>query len=335
MKKDVTEKRLEEWDDVFADIFNHLILNGNEILKEDELHSRTTMAYTRQLDGSVRGGMRDIWKACGLKGQFRLICGIENQSEIDYSMPERIMGYEYADYEAQIKKLMDENKKKGHIAGSKRIFPKQRLNPVITGVLYYGRKNWKNPVRLHDMIQFPDGLEEILKPYVADYPINLVQVARLTKEERESLTSDFRIVAEYLASWNDVKTWEMFVRNAKEIRHTEELLDTLWSISGDERFEMLCKKIRAKEFRKEKWNMCEILDYVEGKGIKKGMRRGVRKGIHRGIQTGIRAMIQENLEMGLCKEEIEEKIQRYFKTSRKNIEKCYEQVLTEKDSVSL
>lgn len=39
--------------------------------------------------------------------------------------------------------------------------------------------------------------------------------------------------------------------------------------------------------------------------------------------------------MGLCKEEIEEKIQRYFKTSRKNIEKCYEQVLTEKDSVSL
>ena len=35
MSKDVTEKRLEEFDDVFVDIFNNLLFAGEEILHEE------------------------------------------------------------------------------------------------------------------------------------------------------------------------------------------------------------------------------------------------------------------------------------------------------------
>ena len=98
---------------------------------------------------------------------------------------------------------MDENREKKKSAGSKRIFKSQKLRPVLTEVLYYGRQKWKSPLRLHEMLQSSEGMEEVLKPYVADYPMNLVQVAHLTKEERERLTSDFWIVAEYLACRDD------------------------------------------------------------------------------------------------------------------------------------
>ena len=99
MGKDTVEKRLEEHEDVFADIFDNLLLGSPGIIKQDELIPLPASSYTRQYDGSIRGGMRDIRMETCRKEKFRLICGIENQSEVDNTMPERIKGYEYADYE--------------------------------------------------------------------------------------------------------------------------------------------------------------------------------------------------------------------------------------------
>ena len=111
MSKDATENRLEDWNDVFADIFNNLILKGQTIIDEEDLVSLPTRAYTRKTDGELRTGMRDIRKESRRNGKLRLITSIENQTEIDNTMPERIMGYEYASYEEQIKERMDENTK--------------------------------------------------------------------------------------------------------------------------------------------------------------------------------------------------------------------------------
>ena len=111
MSKDATENRLEDWNDVFADIFNNLILKGQIIIDEKDLVSLPTRAYTRKNDGELRTGMRDIRKESRRNGKLRLITSIENQTEIDNTMPERIMGYEYASYEEQIKERMDENTK--------------------------------------------------------------------------------------------------------------------------------------------------------------------------------------------------------------------------------
>lgn len=35
MSKDISEKRLEEYEDVFADIFNNLVASGKKIVEED------------------------------------------------------------------------------------------------------------------------------------------------------------------------------------------------------------------------------------------------------------------------------------------------------------
>lgn len=239
------------------------------------------------------------------------------------------MGYEYADYEAQIKQIAANNKKRKRSAGARRIHKHQKLNPVITGVLYYGDKAWKHPLCLHDMLQFPDGLEEVLRAYVADYPMNLIQVARLTEEERGRLTSDFRIVAEYLACKDDKEKWTDFLKGSKEIIHVEELLDVIAEISKDEHYLVLRDKIRKENRRKEKWDMCKIAEELERVGIEKGRAEGLAEGREEGREEGILAMIQDNLEMGLEKEKILEKTMRFFSVTWENALKYYSQVATE------
>ena len=276
MGKDPSENRLEEKADVFADVMNNLILKGQQVITEEELIPLPTKAYARKTDGELRSGMRDVRMESRRNGVLRLIMSVENQTGIDNTMPERVMGYEYSSYEEQVKKIMDMNHMDKKDAGSRRIFKNQKLSPVLTGVLYYGRRKWKSPLCLHDMLQFPEGMEEALKPYVADYPINLVQVAYLTEEERERLTSDFRIVAEYLACRDDKEKWKEFLENTKEIRHVEELLDVIWELSGDDGYRALKEQIQKREIRKERWTMCEMLQYVIQKGKTEGIKEGMK-----------------------------------------------------------
>jgi len=313
--KDTVEKCLEEYEDVFADIFDNLILKGMGIVKAEDLVSSASSSYSRRNDGTLRGGMRDIRMENKSQDTYRLICGIENQTDIDNTMPERIMGYEYADYEAQIKRIMAENRKGKKSAGAQRIFKHQKLNPVITGVLYYGAREWRSPLHLHEMLQFPEGLEEKLKPYVADYPMNLIQVARLTEEERNRLTSDFRIVAEYLACKDDEEKWKEFIKSEKEILHIEELLDVLMEISKDEHYLNLRDMIRNEKRRKEKWNMCKIAETLD------------RRGFEKGIEKGIRVLIKDNIAQGVGMERILEKVVSYFSVSLKEAESFYNQVV--------
>ena len=40
-EKDIAEKNLEAWNDVFADIANVLLFDGKQIIKEEELENNT------------------------------------------------------------------------------------------------------------------------------------------------------------------------------------------------------------------------------------------------------------------------------------------------------
>ncbi|MBQ7796058.1 MAG: transposase, partial [Lachnospiraceae bacterium] len=90
MSKDAAENRLEDWDDVFVDIFNNLVFGGHEIIKEEDLIPLPTRSYTRKMDGRLRSGILYIRKWSRKSGVLRLVSAIENQTEIDNTMPERV-----------------------------------------------------------------------------------------------------------------------------------------------------------------------------------------------------------------------------------------------------
>lgn len=317
MSKDATENRLEEYPDIFVDIFNNLILEGYGTLKEEDLFPMPTRTYTRKVNGEIRSGMSDIRKGFRINGCLQLICALENQTGIDHTMPERLMGYEYSGYEEQIKRITDGNRRRKKYAGSRRIYRNQKLAPIVTGVLYYGEKKWKYPMRLHEMLAFPDGMEEITRKHVADYPMNIIQVAHLTKEERARLTSDFRIVAEYLACKNDKEKWTEFLADTKEIRHVEEILDVIWELSDEGNYKILSDKIKKTGLKRRSWNMCEIARELERIGMEKGMEKGIM------------SMIRDNLDMGNERTKILEKIVHYFSISTESAQKYYERTMAQ------
>ena len=59
-QKDITEKRLIAKDEVFADIYNNIVFQGEQILDSRTLESLPTESYARRTDGSWSQGNRDI-----------------------------------------------------------------------------------------------------------------------------------------------------------------------------------------------------------------------------------------------------------------------------------
>ena len=78
-QKDLSEKILVAYNDVFADIVNVLLFNGQEQIQPEELEDRRTKALYRE-NGMLHEMERDVVKHWR-KGEVRFACiGIENQT---------------------------------------------------------------------------------------------------------------------------------------------------------------------------------------------------------------------------------------------------------------
>lgn len=171
-EKDASEKILESYNDVFSDIVNVLLFNGKQVLGADELEDQAPRTYYKA-DGRLHEIERDVakrWK----NGNIRVACiGFENQTASDPDMPLRVIGYDGAEYRAQL--LGD------HDTGSR--------YPVVTLVLYFGHeKPWSGPLSLKERLNVPKEFE----PYVNDYKINLFQIAYLNREAGRAVPKRFQ-----------------------------------------------------------------------------------------------------------------------------------------------
>ncbi len=103
-EKDKAEKVLEDYNDVFADIYNTLLFR-EEFLEEHRLDYGPTESIYKAEQGELREQRRDVLKVYRDEMGLALFStGIENQSTIDKYMPVRIMGYDYVTYRNQVKK---------------------------------------------------------------------------------------------------------------------------------------------------------------------------------------------------------------------------------------
>ena len=59
-EKDLSEKLLEEYDDVFADIVNVLLFNGKREVKEEELAETGTESQYKADDSVMHAQERDV-----------------------------------------------------------------------------------------------------------------------------------------------------------------------------------------------------------------------------------------------------------------------------------
>ena len=238
-EKDIAEKNLEAFNDVFADIVNVLLFKGNKLMKEKDLESAVKDSMFKA-DGKIHQQERDVskfWK----NGEVRIsILGFENQTNPDKDMPLRVISYDGASYKQQ---LLDKK-------------AKQRY-PVATIVLYFGTKEkWSTPKNLFGCFNVP----EELKPFVNDYKINVFNIAWLSNKTIDMFQSDFKIVAKYFQT---VRLKREYKGTNEEIRHVDALLKMLSALTGDNSFEEV---YNVGNLDKGGVTMCEVVEKIKNEG---------------------------------------------------------------------
>ncbi|MCR5118869.1 MAG: Rpn family recombination-promoting nuclease/putative transposase [Lachnospiraceae bacterium] len=260
-EKDTLEKALIARNDVFADIVNNLLFQGEQYIKESELEQGRERSYYGT-DKSIREQERDVskyWKQNNLRIAY---IGIENQAEAEDDMPLRVISYDGAAYRDQIGYDTDDNRK--------RIRAKSRF-PVVSLVLYFGyKKHWDKAKTLHEALG--DRIDERLKPYINDYEIKLFEIAYLTEKQLAGFKSDFRFVADYFVQKRKTGT---YIGSMEKVRHIREVLQLLSYLANDRRFNEVAEMV---EKEGELGTMCEVLDQIEARGIAIGEAKGEAKG---------------------------------------------------------
>jgi len=269
--KDITQKMLERYNDVFADIVNVLLFNGKRIVDEDALID-TPADSALKIDGEIHSQDRDVakyWK----NSQINIaLFGLENQTVPDKLMPMRVIGYDGAEYKKQV---LEENRYK-------------KKYPVITLVLYMGYdRNWKYSNSLLDLLEVDDNL----KPYVNDYKINVFEIAFLDREKIELFKSDFRMLADYLYQ---MRTTNSYKGDESNIKHVDEILMLMSAMSGFKNVENIIKVAHERKVS----NMKGFFELAEEKGIEKGIELGRTEGREEGLELGRTEGREEGLQLG-------------------------------------
>lgn len=247
-EKDLSEKILLNYNDVFADIVNGLLFEGKDVINPKTLEDKLVHAQYKAEDGVLHEEERDVFKKiCRDFGIEIALCGLENQTEPFKFMPARIIGYDGAAYRAQ---LLNKGIKK--------------IVPVITLVLNFSMTQWNEPLTLKELLDIPDGLVE----YVNDYKIHVFNVAWLSDAEIEKFKSDFKIVANFFSKkrlYGD----DYIPDDPSVIEHVDAVLKLLAVMTGDRRYELPIPE------RKEVSTMCDVAQRLEERGVAKGRTEGM------------------------------------------------------------
>lgn len=290
--KDVSEKILEDYNDVFADIVNNLVFDGLEIVRADELENAVTVSQIK-LDDGIHEQERDTAKHWRRGTIIMAAWGLENQSVSDSEMPLRVVSYDGAVYKNQV----------NHRHSARR--QGQEPNPFypsITIVLYFGTTRWSGPKDLKSC--FSDMPEE-LERLVPDYPIHIIEVAFLSPEQLGKLKSDFRYVADYLVQ---TRTSGEYVSIGGEIVHVDETLKLLGAITGDRRFQEAMSDVTLAG--KEQITMSDVIDSYIARGREEG-REETRKKYEAVLAEKDRALEEKNRAMRKMEQELRELRARY------------------------
>lgn len=286
MGLDSNEKILADYNDVFADIMNVFLYDGERIIKEEDLeNSKDRSQY--KVDGELHEQERDVSKFYNGNEMRIAFLGIEHQNKEEKYMPLRIISYDGSAYRAQLLKTIENNKK-------------QKLYPVITLVLYFGVTHWNHGKSIYEVLDIP----EELKAFVSDYKINVIEVAFLTQNQIEKFRSDFRLIADFFVQ---KRLKGKYIPPNLPIKHTDEFLKLLAIMVGDERYREIIDEMKNREENKGGETMCEIYDQIEQQGIEKGIQKGIQEGIQKGIislyKKGIITLSDASKELSVSEEE--------------------------------
>ena len=169
--KDLAEKNLLQYKDVFSDIVNVNLFGGRHYISANELSREPGELITKSSsDNKLKQLQMDVPMKCNKKYNTRFFVCLENQSDINNIMPVRDMGYQHSKYMEQVRTIKEANRQQQAYPSpiTKGIHDTQKLDPVITLVLNYSQKEWKKPKQLQDVLNIPKDIKNMLLKHIPD-----------------------------------------------------------------------------------------------------------------------------------------------------------------------
>ena len=190
---------------LFADAFNYLLYDGEQVIRPEELKELDTTELTVSYGNNARVPVqkyRDLlkmWNAMMDENAIYVILGAELQDKVHYGMPVKDGLYDMLGYSKQIAEIKRSYKKEdtseeGEITVENGVLKikltseeflsglrkDDKLIPIITAVVYFGDEPWDGPRSLYDMLAIPD---ENMKRFIPNYWINLISPADMDEDE--------------------------------------------------------------------------------------------------------------------------------------------------------
>jgi len=303
-EKDITLKHVISDQEKFADLINVAVYEGQDVIQPEQVErlagESSIIFEDKNGKQSAIKRHRDVIERVA-RGTHFVIFACENQSHIHYAMPVRNMVYDALAYEMQVRttgknhKIRKDKLREGFLSGFRK---EDKLYPVVTIVLYFGRKDWDGATDLYSMLDIDEKELKVLKKYMPNYHVNLIHVRKI--ENLEKYKSGLKELFGILRYESDADALAGFLReNQERCSHLEEdVYMALTALLGEQkRLKLLKSKIK----NEEGYDMCKAFDQMEQRGIIIGEQRGEKRGEQKGENKGIEKvnilnerLVQEN-----------------------------------------
>ena len=246
-------------------------------------------------------------------------------------MPVRIMLMDAMNYDRQLRALKrthrdEKDLEQGdeYLSG---ISKADRIKPVFTVTLYYGKKMWDGALDLYGLLDF-EGVPKEAGSLIENYKINLVDVRRFP--DWELFQTDLKEIFGFIRYSEDQEKLRKYLEmNREKFSDMEEdAFDFLTEVAGMRKNQKMKRTLIEKG---GKLDMCKaIMDMMQAsrregmregmnKGIKRGKKQGMRKGIEQGKRDYLRSVVKKKLEKGQTEKEIAAALEEEAATIRKVI----------------
>ena len=272
-KLNESTKELMRDKEVFADVFNNYVFKSKRVIKAENLRELDTTELL--FSGKNKEKYRDVLKEAVIMeddNSCYMILGIENESMVDETMPVRNMIYDALEYDKQIRKIISNPMGKS-LNGNK-------LKPVITLVIYWGKGVWTGPISLLEMME--ESVVKQYKEYISDYKINVLSLNEIDEEELDKYETALKYVILFSQSKDSGEKIERIIKDNKEkyeklkanaIRVIEDMADGKMKIEIEEGVGDMCKGID------------EIYEKGRGTGIEQGENKKEKEAINSVYKT--------------------------------------------------
>ena len=244
----------------FSDLYNGIVFRGKQVILPEELEPAEgeTDILLEDKEQKVQEihRYRDIvmrWK----KGALLVLLACENQEKVHYAMVVRNMLYDSLSYVGQIQRLWKgrEKEEKQKMTTSEYLSKwkkDDRLVPVITLVFYYDTEQWDGSTDLHGMLQWGEGEadQELLREYVPNYRINLLDAGNL--EHLERFQSDLQEILGMLKCRG----------NKKELLDYMNKREAYFRNVDEETYQVMRGFLRSEKMLKENVERMEVLELI-------------------------------------------------------------------------